>query len=237
MAGAPQMDADAPVSGAKTSRRDRDPLRPVPAEAGVPAGLPPAARARVVRRRPDRRPGRLWPQHSGRDRAQARRPARRGAEVDELNRLLRQPGGFEGVSVAGKTQLVALHVHALAPIPVPAGPVAAAVDHPFDRLDAEGRVARRPVLRQPRRAALDVKAVVLRPSGDVALQDVAALVVDQERIAAAPFDLVSADDVVDPADGARRRSRRPRLMPLPRASTTTLRATRFWRPLRSEMPS
>ena len=215
---------------AKTSRRDRDPLRPVPAEAGVPAGLPPAARARVVRRRPDRRPGRLWPQHSGRDRAQARRPARRGAEIDELNRLLRQPGGFEGVSLGGNPARGTSRARTGAD-PRSRWPGSAAVDHPFDRLDAEGRVARRPVLRQPRRAALNVKAVVLRPIGDVALQDVVPLWLT--RNASPPLPLTSFRRTMlstPPKEGPSAKST-PRLMPLPRGSTTTLRATRLSLPV------
>ncbi len=59
------------------------------------------------------------------------------------------------------------NVHALPLIPVPAGPVAAAVDDALNGVDAEVRVARRPVLRQLRRAALDVEAVAFRPERDV----------------------------------------------------------------------
>jgi hypothetical protein len=67
---------------------------------------------------------------------------------------------------------------------------------PGDRLDAEVAIACRAVPPELRRAALYVETVVSRADGDVALQQAAVvLFMDQEPIAAAAFDPVSADDV------------------------------------------
>jgi hypothetical protein len=99
-------------------------------------------------------------------------------------------------------RLVAFHVHALASISVPAGPVLAAVDYAADGLDAEIGVADGTVAGQRRGAAPHVKAVVSRAHGDVAPQE--AVVVppkDHEPIAAAASDQIAADDVAAAAEG------------------------------------
>src|SRR3954447_12422257 len=64
---------------------------------------------------------------------------------------------------------VACDVRALAEVAVVAGDVAAAVVHTANGLDAEVGVAPGRIAGQPRRAALDVEAILSRADGDVAL--------------------------------------------------------------------
>ena len=69
---------------------------------------------------------------------------------------------------------MARDVQALARVPVPAGPVAAPVDHAEHGLDAESVIAHGPVPYESRRAALDVEAVASRPPCEIAYEEAVA---------------------------------------------------------------
>jgi hypothetical protein len=84
---------------------------------------------------------------------------------------------------------VAFHVHALALIPVPAGPVAAAVDHSPYGLDPEIAVAPRLVAGQLRRRVIGVEAVASRAFGNVTPEPgVPGLVADVHPVLPGPAD-------------------------------------------------